>query len=155
MGRARTGNIELIYAEEVYEAHDTRHNSQSAHTENGCQAKFMNRCHTEAPYHGQGQNDQNDICCDVKASIGKVQFLLIDRADWFHGFIPTRVDRVGEEDVEEEGGRHVHAIEADQEPAHCVKPSLDENAAVKENEGDAGRRIGKCVENVGSVAGLE
>ena len=114
----------------------------------------MHRRHAEAPYHAQGQNDQYDICCNIEASIGKIEFLLIDCVDWLHGFIPTRVDRVGEEDIEEEGGSHIHAIEADHEPAHCVKPSLDENAAVEEDEGNTGRGIGECVEDVGSVAGL-
>lgn len=69
--------------------------------------------------------------------------------------VPLRIDGDCEEDVSQSGGDGEAGEDSNKDQADDAEPLLDKDAAVEEDQGDAGKRVGDGVEDVEAESSLE
>ena len=101
------------------------------------------------------QDKEDDIGGNVETCIANEEPFLVDAVAGLDGMVPSGIDGDSEEDVRQGGGDGEAGEDADEDQADDAKPSLDEDAAVEEDQGDPRERVGDSVDDVEAESGLE
>ena len=117
--------------------------------------KFVPQVHLQPRDHDDRQDQKNDIGGDVETYIAKEETFLVDAMVGLDCVVPSGIDGDGEEDVGQGSADGEAGEDADEDPANDTEPLLDEDAAVEEDQGDAGERVGDGAEDVEAEFGLK
>lgn len=153
--RAHTSNIRLIHTIGIMQAADGCNDSQYPKPKDRGYPNFVPRIHLQPRDHDDWQEEEKDISGNVEGCVANEKPFLVDAVAGLDGMVPSSIDGDGEEDVGQGGGDGEAGENADEDQADDAEPLLEEDAAVEKDQGDAGERVGKVVEDVEAEFGLE
>ena len=129
-----------------------RNESQDTEGKDAREAQLLPKGHAETPDDEVGHDEEEEIGDDVEGGVEDVESDAVDGVGRGDGVIPVGFDGGVGEDVGEEGADHVADVGGDKAVAEKQEPAAGfEDAAVEEDERDAGQRVAGCVEQVEGV----